>query len=156
MNNSGNKLEKISFKLENDDWHHMSVESVWAEKISELQYRIMNTPFYIRGVSYLDTIKIKIQSDELWFQSTILESGHSTYRIIIRSELLKDEALMYWQNLESIGCTYESTHIGDFILLAVDIPPDTDIQTAFEIMKQGEDNEIWSFEEGHFGHIQKG
>ena len=40
----------------------------------------------------------------------------------------------------------------NMFLLAVDVPPDTDINVVYTLLDKGEKDGIWSFEEGHCGH----
>lgn len=150
-------LVKIFFELGD------ATESVWAEPVSgdSSTFVIRNTPFFAKGVSFLDTVIADIDKDRddvFIFSRAKKGSGHSTYRIII--EQISKTFLSYWKKLEKLGCSYESasyeTSEGDKILYAIDVPALTDIYAVYTILEKGEKNGIWIFEEGHCGHPLKG
>ena len=37
-------------------------------------------------------------------------------------------------------------------LLAIDVPPETDVHAAYALLEKGETDGFWDFEEGHCGH----
>ena len=51
--------------------------------------------------------------------------------------------------LQEIGCTYERVGAR---LVAVDVPPETDIYKAYELLDAGEKAGVWGFQEAHWGH----
>lgn len=78
---------KVRFTLDPEDWHGWSNEGLWAEPIvrgaSGLVCRLMNSPFYIRSISYLDIVRALPVADaaEFAFADVIERGGHSTYMI---------------------------------------------------------------------------
>lgn len=62
---------------------------------------------------------------------------------------LSDAWLAYWLPLENAGCTYERA---TGRLLAIDVPPLTEIHLAYGLLEAGEQAGVWSFQEGHCGH----
>ena len=48
-----------------------------------------------------------------------------------------------------------SADFQDRMLYAVDVPESEDIYAAYEVLKKGEREGIWLFEEGHVGHKLK-
>ena len=87
------------------------------------------------------------------YASVIARSGRSTYRIAIEQET--DQFWKWWNRLEGLGCTYESGAVRGMRLYAVDVPPDADIYSVYDILKQGQEQKVWFFEEGHVGHALK-
>ncbi len=148
-------LVKIAFALPPGEWHGYTVESVWAEPAAPGTWRISNTPFYARDVSFEDIVRTTERDGRMWFAGVVARGGHSTYRIIVTGKdnaLGKHDAAPFgraWDLLQRLGCTYEAGPGG---LLAVDVPPASDCREAYRRMQEGEDAGIWSFEEGHFGH----
>ena len=141
--------DKITFRLE-DDWHKQATETVWASKLSDGKYRIENVPFYAKGVSHGDIVKANVEGDTLLFSEIVEKSKHSTYRIYLMPEISKERFKEVWNSLQVIGCTYEKA---DKNLYAVDVPPDTNIYKAYELLEKGEKEGIWDFEEGDCGHL---
>lgn len=145
-------LIKVMFALGRDQWHGYETESVWAEKISPDRCRIRNTPFFVKGVSFEDVVFIKHANDEFWFESVSISGGHSTYRIIVDSNLPVETFDKYWSPLEKLGCTYESMELSKR-LLAIDVPQKTNIYDVYSRLEEGELDGVWDFEEGHCGHM---
>lgn len=141
--------DKIIFKLENN-WHKQGTETVWASKLSNNQYRIENVPFYAKGISYGDIVKINSKGDDLHFSEVVEKSKHSTYRIYLMPEISNERFKEFWNGLQVIGCTYEKA---DKNLYAIDVPSETNIYKAYELLEKGEKKGIWDFEEGDCGHL---
>jgi len=145
-------LVKVTFPLGLDQWHGFETESVWAEKIANNRYRIRNTPFYAKGVSFKDIVFVKKIDESLFFESISIAAGHSTYRILLEKAVPDKVFLKYWAPLELLGCTYESADYGKRHLLAVDVPSDTNIHLVYDLLDQAEKDGIWGFEEAHCAH----
>lgn len=141
-------LEKVFFKL-GDDWHGFSSESMWAEKISENQFKLRNVPYYAKNISLGDVVAVQRTENQYFFNMVSKRSGHSTYRILINKEIDENLFKRYWEKLENIGCSYEQ---GKNRLIAVDVPPETNIYEAYKLLEDGEKAGTWDFEEGHCGH----
>jgi hypothetical protein len=63
-----------------------------------------------------------------------------------------DEFEIAWEHLATLGCTYERATQR---LISVDVPPTTDIYRAYDLLEDGERNQVWNFEEAHCGHPLK-
>ena len=144
-------LAKVSFKLDASDWHGYATETLWAELVSSGRYRLRNTPFFAKDVSFEDVVVVKAQGDILMFDSTSIAGGHSTYRILLEKNITDSAFLKLWNPLEDVGCSYESLDIGEMLLLAVDVPPCADIYVVYQFLEDGEKEKVWGFEEGHCG-----
>ena len=144
----GTKGVKILFKLEPGMWHGSVTETLWAVPVGPGQYRLENSPFFAFGISFQDVVSAKEEQKTLVFVEALRRGGHSTYRIIPKAGHGSAVA-RYWDVLERKGCTYEEGPKG---LLAVDVPPGTNIFEAYAALQAGEDAGAWTFEEGHCGH----
>jgi len=151
---------KVRFTLDPEDWHGWSNEGLWAEPIvrgaSGLVCSLMNSPFYIRSVCYLDIVRALPVADtaEFAFADVVERGGHSTY--MIACPLGSGDFAPDWLPLEQLGCSYESKSIktshGPRMLYSVDIPARTNIQAAYKILEEGERRGVWFFQEGHVAH----
>jgi Domain of unknown function (DUF4265) len=141
-------LVKITFELERDTLHGSATESLWATPLGPAQYRLENTPFYARGVSFQDVVLARSREAMLLFVEVFKRGGHSTYRIIPTGGAPSD-LRTYWEALRAQGCTYEEGQSG---LLAVDVPPEANIFDAYRTLEAGAAAGVWDFEEGHCGH----
>jgi hypothetical protein len=144
--NTSKEMVKIIFNLEPDAWHGNVTESLWAERVGTGRYRLKNTPFYAHGVSFEDIIFAEERDGELVFSRISTSAGHSTYRIMPTSPDRKGFE-QYWNKIEELGCTYEEGPV-----LAIDVPPETDIYKVYRLLEEGEKAGVWHFEEGHCGH----
>ena len=126
-----------------------TVETLWAERVED-GYRLLNSPWYAKGISYLDVVEATVAGDGLFqIRRKVGTAGHSTYRLLV-----KDDAdwARHWDELQSLGCTYEESLENGFPLLAVDVPPECDIHAAYSSMEEGETAGAWQFEEGDVNH----
>lgn len=145
---------KICFRTDPADWHGSENEFLWARPLGRVEetdvFELQNSPFYVRGVSYLDVVRT-INIDGLFeFAGVVARSGHSTYRIIFEEGLAASEA--WWDKLQNLGCTYESGEFQQKKLFSVDVPESAEIYAVYDILEQGESSGVWIFEEGHVGH----
>jgi hypothetical protein len=147
-------LVKVVFYLGENEWHGYKTETVWAEKISEGRCRLRNVPFFAKGVGCDDVVFVSNNDGSLSFDSVSMSAGHSTYRVIVDSDVSAEIFEEYWKSLESLGCSYESAE-GKKKLIAVDVPPKADIYKVYSVLEKGESENVWSFEEGHCGHPLK-
>jgi hypothetical protein len=150
--------ERIYFSLDPADWHGHGSEGLWAESVGDAAgaFRLLNSPFFVRGVSYLDVVRAVRQDDvgRMQFDRMIEHSGHSTCMILVVPG--SREFPRYWSGLQQLGCTYESMEIeislGRRVLHSVDVPGATDIYAVCSILEDGGRSNIWAFQEGHVGH----
>ena len=152
LSHSGN-LVKVVFELKPSDWHNHAYESMWALPLDHHRYQIQNVPFHAYGVSYDDVVIAKPNKDgELIVQGVPGRGGHSTYRVILNPDTTDQEFEGAWSKLAAIGSTYERATDQ---LIAIDIPPETDIYAAYAALESGENEGVWGFEEAHCGHALK-
>lgn len=154
--------QRVYFELDPLDWHGGGVEGLWAEPVenstSGSVYRLLNSPFYARGVSYLNIVRVTPRLDGgagLQFAGVIDHSGHSTYMILVPPNSTEFDT--HWKRLEALGCTYEGagiedTGFGQKELYSVDVPTESDVDAVYSILEEGEKDNVWMFQEGHCGH----
>jgi hypothetical protein len=160
------RLVKVNFKLDPQDWHGSGGETLWASVASpeskDRTLRLENSPFHARGVSYRDIVKAMPTENPLVheFEEVIARGGHSTYMILAREgEGVESPAfLALWTLLKERGCSYESSHMeysnGRRLLLSVDVPPNADLFDIYKILERGEATGVWTFQEG-YAHLPR-
>jgi len=146
---------RVCFETDSDGLGGGSPERLWAKRMSEAElcFRLQNSPFYAKGVSYLDVVEASENPDypgEFQYVKTLRPSGHSTYRLLVD----KGSAgfIQWWEPLKQLGCTYEYSDEGAKLLYAVDVPESTDVVRVYRILQAGENESVWVFDEGHCGH----
>jgi hypothetical protein len=142
-----NLRTKVWFQLEANHWHGYNAEAVWVEGLVDGEFRILNTPFFAKGISYLDVVIADNEDGRFAFRSVLRRSGHSTYRIIVNRATTPEEFKQHWRELQELGCTYEGADLG-IKLLAVDVPDPTTLESAYKALTKGEEEGVWDFEEG--------
>jgi hypothetical protein len=123
-------------------------ETMWAETVDERRYRLCNIPTHVFGVSWNDIVFADEMSGILTFTGVSMWAGHSTYRLLKARDLDPDIFTRHWDGLKRLGCSYEGGGDG---LLAVDVPPETDLRAVQKLLLEGENAGVWEFEEGHVG-----
>ena len=145
-------LVKILFHLGQNTWHGYATETLWAEPLHGDRYKLGNTPFYFKGVSFEDIVVATKQtsSELLIFRRVHARGGHSTYRLILEPKITDQQFRYYWDSIEKFHCSYEE---GTQRLYAVDVPAKAAIEKVYALLEKGEADGIWEFEEGHCGHV---
>ena len=156
---------KVRFLLDPADWHAATAERVWAEPIwagGRKVFRLMNHPFYMHGVSFLDVVDAVRAPDGLGldYAATIERSGHSNIWLMVVSpppSAFED----LWSALQKLNCSYESTSMDTEdgrrqTLYAVDVPAGTDITRVLSIAEQGQTEDVWIYQIGHLAHERTG
>lgn len=116
------QLLKIRFRLDPKDWHGHGGEFVWAEPIGEASsktFRVLNSPFFARGLGYYDLVR----AHTLW-------------------EMLRKQGCSY-ESMEM------NLNAGRRQLLSVDVPPAVDIHEVHKVLQAGEAEGVWMFQEGY-------
>ena len=143
---------KVVFELEKGEFPY-STESVWAERISGNRFRLLNSPFFVFGVSCEDVVEAEPHGHIYRFVRVLQRSGRSTYRIILQGERTINDAefLQRWQAFQDAGCTYESANDK---YISIDMPPTADVHLLYQLLQDGENMGVCVFEEGHYAQSQ--
>ncbi|WP_068087758.1 DUF4265 domain-containing protein [Polycladidibacter stylochi] len=138
-------IEKMQIPLNPNDWHGFSYETLFVSKAGNGLYKVENTPFFARGVHYLDLVEARPAKKALMFKGVSKRSGYSTYRIIVETTACENEFAAEWEKLRQMGCTCEDLE-GELPLFSVMVPPSCDLPQVEAILIEAEDMGIWSFE----------
>ena len=149
------RLFKVRFELDPSDWHGVTGERLWAAPADDPgTFELQNSPFHMKGVSYLDIVAARPAEDSSTFnfEKVVRHSGHSTYMVLLNPEDPATQA--WWRLLEDMGCTYEGSTLGASIegyrtLYSVDVQPTADHAKVYEILAAGERAGAWRFQTGY-------
>jgi hypothetical protein len=111
---------KIRFRLNNSQ---IGGELVWAEKIDEVRYRLLNIPYYAEGYAEGDIVHCIETNNQIEVIAIEEDSGNGTLRLIF-ADSQRPEAQTVLDELTSVGCVYERASAG---LVAVNVPPNLEI-----------------------------
>ncbi len=140
-------LVKVLIRLPGAHDHGIAAETMWAEPLGEGVYRLCNCPFYAYGYSFNDVVQCRGDDNGRPIVGRVKErGGHSTFRLMLAKRMTKKRFETAWKKLSAAGCNYERANAR---LIAVDIRPDADLETALGLLQEGEDSGFWAFEEAH-------
>jgi hypothetical protein len=155
---------KLRFLLDPAEWHGSTAERLWTEVLwggTTKVFRLMNSPFYARGVSYLDIVRAIPAPDGygIDYAGIVEKSGHSTIWLLVPSGP-PPGFNNYWLSLERLHCSYESSSMdtkdGKQTLYSVDVPPETNIDGVLSIIEEAQDKNVWLFQIGDLAHKRGG
>jgi hypothetical protein len=142
-------LAKVRFRLtpEADGWPPVESEGLWAEPIGNDQFRIDNTPWFVRNLSADDIVHALPGSDGvLWAVDRVRWSRRLTIRVIPRTDgALQGDYRAVLERFAPFGVSGEV--IAQYRLVALDIPADADHRSLKAVLQRGEDDGLWDFEE---------
>jgi hypothetical protein len=140
---------KIRFELDPDNEQGYEVENLWAEPLGRDHFRILNAPFFVFGVSSEDVVRATRSGQMFRFREVARRGRHSTYRIFLQNDytIHDDEFQQHWRPISTLGSTFENANDR---FVAVDIPPEVNVSEVYRLLKKGEEEGIWAFEEGHY------
>ena len=141
------KRVKVVFRLEKDDdgYPPVEVESLWGiERRDGIE--LDNVPFYARGIALGDVVAVqRAQDGALEFASVVRRGGHSTYRVLLKGADESDPQRTIEELIQQ-GLGVESDVP---CLLAIDAPPETDINRVVAYLLEGAHAGRWEVEEGY-------
>jgi hypothetical protein len=150
---SGGEMVKIAFAIARAAPGRITGETLWAERVGRDRFRLANTPFHVRGVSFGDVVFGREAADgRLAFAGVSIRGGHSTVWLTLVADHDGSVFRAAWAPLRSLGCTYEGFQRR---FLAVDVPPCADLAAVRRILRAGEAAGAWDeVEEAHCGHLR--
>jgi hypothetical protein len=144
---------KVIFELQRDGdgWPPAGSEGLWAVPITPDMVRLENTPFFVRGVANGDLIRVRRGDDGALEATERLQwSGYCTIRIIVfRNGPLSGSLQRALDLFAPLGVTGEG--IERFGMVALDIPPGAEIAAVKRLLREGEQDGWWEYEEGCIG-----
>lgn len=143
-------LERIIVPLGERPWHGFVEETIWVKKVGDDLYQLQNTPFFAKGLAYLDVVSAMPENGRLMLGGVKGASRRSTYRVHVKVATPPPSVQPLFDQLMALGCTYESHVETLWTLFAWDVPASA-VDAAYKILDAGEKQEIWAFEEGHYG-----
>lgn len=127
-----------------------TIETVWASRLDDDCYRLESLLFFVYGYALGDIVSVtETEEQSPVVRGVVRRSGHSCYRVFLSGNLSSVEQTNTWPALTRLGCTYERATER---LFAIDVPAETNIHSAYQLLNTGEKQGEWSFEEVYCGH----
>jgi len=136
---------RVRVRLEqHDGWPPAESEGLWAQERPGGTYLLANTPFFAFGLSNGDLVGAAPDDDGvIWFTQRVRRGGHLTVRIIITDPVDPIEDVV--AEFEPHGVSGESMERPR--LLALDLPPGSDLTSAKTLLAAGVTSGRWHIEE---------
>ena len=124
---------KVLFYFFNDVLDEDYVESLWATIVDDKKgwYRLSNVPFFVTGYALNDIVYAVEENDSLVVQALVKESGNSTIQLIFFKGADKNNIQ---QELESLGCGWEGSHLPDYI--SIDVPVEVSYASVHQYLEK--------------------
>lgn len=136
------KIKLVYHDLEGN----LATEGVWAAKEGEY-YRVKNVPFFAPNLAYNDLISVEEDEGELFFDSLIEPSGHTTVQIVFFKPEYFEQVT---DDLTKFNCDWEGSHLKECI--SVDIPKTVDYSEVRKYLNRKSEEEILDFREACLAH----
>ncbi|MEU8661573.1 DUF4265 domain-containing protein [Actinoplanes philippinensis] len=141
---------EVHFDLPRDgrDWPPVEVESLWGETVGGDVVRLTNVPWFVRGVSSGDLVRVEADADGvLWAAEHLEGSGSCTIRVVpSHSGPLRGSHQRVLDAFEPFGVTGEG--IQEYGLVALEVPPTADLAGVQRVLRAGARDGWWDYEEG--------
>lgn len=138
----------VLWRLEQDaqGYPPASVEGLWA-KPTAVGYQVESIPFYAYGIAPGDTVSIREDGEQSWFEALQQSGGASVFRILVKAagDLEQVRAA-----LADFGCPCEVEQAVK--MLAVEVPPARTLDTLLYYLLTQREAGTLDFEEGVLRH----
>jgi Domain of unknown function (DUF4265) len=142
---------KVRFELEPEaeDWPPVASEGVWARPLGHHEYELDNVPWFARNAAYGDRVRAEPDSDGvLWVRERLAWSGRYTIRVIpLEAGPLAGDLQAVIDRFTPLGAECEGA-LPAYRIVALDIPPTARIAEIEGLLRQGEQDGWWGYEEG--------
>ena len=129
MNEQTKPDSKVMFLLPKEDGS-VDVETLWATRMRQDQYKLENSPFYVYGVSWQDIVYAPFSEEEGFpvYSNIVTKSGNRTVRVIFDPPVSPgNESDGILQGLVKIGCDYEGANK---TYIVINIPPAVTLESV--------------------------
>lgn len=132
-------------------WPPAGTESMWARPVSADVVELDNTPFFARGISCGDHVRVIRDDDGTLTAVEVVEwSQRCTVRVVpFRAGPLQGDRQQVLDEFAAVGVTGEGIEQYDIVVL--DIPPTADLAAVKKLLRDGVQQGWWDYEESNVG-----
>lgn len=135
----GEELVTVRVALEPGEWHGFDAEDLWAERV-ERGYLLRSAPFHAFDLAVEDIVAAREDGAQLVLDRVVERGGGSTYRVVIEGSA--------GDRLDAIEELDVNLERADGVV-ALDVPPHADLDAVYDLLADGEEDGVWTFEEAH-------
>lgn len=135
---------KITFRLRQDEnGFSPPVETLWGKETNHPRNFIIDSiPFFTTEVSHGDIVETVCEGKRVWAERVARKSGNSLIRVHFLDKSIYSEVK---KDLELSGC--KSEWLDRYQILAISIPPGTDLSKIQEYLESKARTGLIEFEE---------
>jgi hypothetical protein len=151
VNGGADDLVHVVFPLEVDEdgWPPVGAERLWAKQLGPDTYRVENAPWFVRDIAADDVVRAEPPDADSWpiFKERLEWGGNCTIRVIpFQAGALAGSLAAVIDVFTPLGVTGEGA--GTFPIVALTIPPDVDLAEVKALLRRGDAERWWEYEEG--------
>jgi len=133
-----NRLTSLLVELPNH-WAAQRTESLWACRVGDDLYQLVDIPFFAYGLHYGDVVRA-----ERVIRGVVRPSGHTTLRIVFRrDDEPRARRIGLMSELAAMKVSFEAW---DDSFFALDVAPDGDVDAVIERLEWLEKRDVLGFE----------
>jgi hypothetical protein len=144
-------IVKVRFVLDREDeeWPPVRTEGVWARTVGQGEFELASVPWFARGAAFGDRVRAEPDSDGvLTVRDRVAWSGRYTIRVIPLGEGTSGEQVREIIDIFApLGAECEGA-LPSFKIVALDIPPTARVAEIKALLRDGEAEGRWGYEEG--------
>jgi hypothetical protein len=125
-----------------DTWHDFEAEALWAEDLGEGRYLLRSAPFLAFDLAVEDVVTADMVGAERVLTGVAERGGGSCYRLHVPGGAERAQSRL--DALEELDVSAEVD--GEWV--ALDVPAQTDLEEVYVLLSDGEEAEVWTFDEG--------
>jgi len=148
------RMSKVHVRLATEGgWPPVAFEELDAKFLGDHRYQLLSPPAFAKRLAVGDVVHVEHYGlpEQIWVDSVIESSGHSTVRVIFFQAAGRESEDSLKREFDGLGVrVYETAFQG---LIAVDIPAEVDYRFVRAILDEGESRKLWDFDEGAISHV---
>ncbi|WP_328452551.1 DUF4265 domain-containing protein [Streptomyces sp. NBC_00386] len=129
-------------------WPPVAFEEVEVKSLGDHLCELASPPAFAKRLAVGDVVRVVHHGspEQIWVDSIIESSGHSTVRVIFFRAAGSDPEDNLRRELVRLGAKIHETAMDGMI--AVDIPGKVDYEAVRAVLREGESRNFWEFDEG--------
>ena len=148
------RVSKVHVRLTVEGgWPPVAFEEVEAKSLGDHRYELVSPPAFAKRLAVGDVVHIVHHGspEQVWVDSVIESSGHSTVRVIFFRAVGRESEDNLRCELVRLGAQIHETAFRG--LIAVDIPDEVNYGSLRAVLDEGESQKLWEFDEGVISHL---
>ncbi|MYW65531.1 DUF4265 domain-containing protein [Streptomyces sp. SID8379] len=129
-------------------WPPVAFEEVSVKALGDHLYELASPPAFANRLAVGDVVRVVHHGspEQVWVDSIIESSGHSTVRVVFFRAAGQDSEDNLRRELVRLGAKIHETTLDGMI--SVDIPAEVDYEAVRTVLQEGESRNFWEFDEG--------